>query len=117
MVGGSGNDAITGDGNDNVITGGAGNDTIVGGAGNDTFVAKVGDGSDSYNGGTGTDTYDISATSANATINLNNPSVSSADIGTDTLSSIENVIGGAGNDLSSATRLTTSSSAAPATIR
>ena len=72
---------------DNVITGGAGNDTVVGGAGNDTFIATVGDGNDSYNGGAGTDTYDLSATTADATVNLNLTTAqrSSLDIGTDIL--------------------------------
>jgi Ca2+-binding RTX toxin-like protein len=100
VVGGSGADTITGDGNDNVITGGAGNDTVVGGAGNDTFIATVGDGNDSYNGGTGINTYDLSATTANATVNLNQATASSLDIGTDTLAlnTIQNVTGGSGND-------------------
>ena len=75
-------------------------ENVVGSAGNDTFVASVGDGNNSYNGGAGTDTYDLSATSANATVNLAQGTASSLDIGTDTLTlnSIENVIGGAGND-------------------
>ena len=102
VVGGSGNDTLTGDGTDNVITGGAGNDTVVGGAGNDTFIATVGDGNDSYNGGAGIDTYDLSATTANATVNLNltTAQLISADAGTDllTFGTIENVTGGAGSD-------------------
>ena len=38
------------------------------------------------------------ATTAAATVNLNHGTATSADTGTDTLISIENVIGGAGND-------------------
>jgi large repetitive protein len=75
-------------------------ENVVGSAGNDIFVASVGDGNNSYNGGAGTDTYDLSATTANATVNLAQGTASSLDIGTDTLTlnSIENVTGGAGND-------------------
>ena len=100
VLGSSGNDIITGDANDNVITGGAGIDTISSGAGNDTFIATVNDGNDSYNGGTGVNTYVLSATTANATVNLNQGTASSLDIGADTLAlnTIQNVTGGSGND-------------------
>jgi Ca2+-binding RTX toxin-like protein len=47
IISGSGNDALTGDGNSNSLNGGAGNDTIIGGSGND-----------SIDGGTGTNTLD-----------------------------------------------------------
>ena len=73
-------------------------ENVIGGSGNDTFVASVGDGNNSYNGGAGTDTYDLSATTADATVNLALGTASSLDVGTDTLTSIENVIGGGGND-------------------
>ena len=75
-------------------------ENVIGGSGNDTFVASVGDGNNSYNGGAGTDTYDLSATTADATVNLALGTASSLDIGTDTLTlnTIENVTGGAGND-------------------
>ena len=63
-------------------------------------MASLGDGNNSYNGGAGTDTYDLSATTANATVNLALGTASSLDTGTDTLTlnTIENVTGGAGND-------------------
>ena len=72
VVGGSGNDTLTGDGLTNTLgggvgndtmTGGAGTDTLTGGAGNDTFVATVGDGNDSCNGDAGIDTHDLHLTS------------------------------------------------------
>ena len=56
---------------------------MIGGSGNDTFVASVGDGNNSYNGGASTDTYDLSATAADATVNLALGTASSLDIGTD----------------------------------
>ena len=89
IIGGSDNDTMVG---------GAGNDTLVGGGGNDTFVATTGDGNDRYDGAADIDTYDLSATTANAKVNLATKAASSPDIGTDTLISIENVIGGSGND-------------------
>ena len=83
-----------------MITPGAGNDYVFAGTGNNTIVATVGDGNDIYNGGAGTDTYDMSGTTAAATVTLGGlaPQATSADTGADTLISIENVIGGAGND-------------------
>ena len=99
----SGSTGLTLTGNEvaNTITGGAGNDTLSGGGGDDTFVATIGDGNDNYNGGAGVDTYDLSATAADATVNLAQGKASSLDIGTDTLTlnTIENLTGGSGNDL------------------
>jgi Ca2+-binding RTX toxin-like protein len=105
VIGGSGNDTLTGDadastlnggdGND-VLDGGAGNDVLNGAAGDDRFIATVGDGNDSYIGGAGTDTYDLSGTTAGATVTAT--TATSAQIGSDTLSAIENVIGSQGND-------------------
>jgi len=91
VTGGSGNDILTGNANAN---------TLNGGTGDDTFVATIGDGDgDFYNGGGNTavgDTYDLSHTNAGATVTAT--SASSADIGTDTLSGIENIVGSQGND-------------------
>jgi Ca2+-binding RTX toxin-like protein len=80
----------------------AGISNVVGGAGNDTFVAAVGDGTHSYNGGLGIDTYDLSASATAASVNLATGTASFVGEvgGSDTLvlNTIENVIGGAGND-------------------
>jgi len=96
VLGGSGNDTINGQAGDDRLTGGLDSDTVDGDAGADTFIATVGDGNDSYAGGIGNDTYDLSATSAGATVTPT--SATSAETGTDTLSSVENVIGSQGND-------------------
>jgi Ca2+-binding RTX toxin-like protein len=53
-IGGSGNDAITGNAANNRLTGGAGADTLTGAVGNDILVG--GDGSDRMIGGLGADT-------------------------------------------------------------
>jgi Ca2+-binding RTX toxin-like protein len=81
--GGLGNDTLTGDGGANVLRGNHGNDVLNGGAGNDT--ADYG--------------YLSAATGVTATVNSTGTvfvTVASGD--TDTLTGIENLTGGAGND-------------------
>jgi Ca2+-binding RTX toxin-like protein len=85
VTGGTGNDTLIGDGLANILSGGSGNDTLSGGAGNDTIA-----------GGAGNDTLDLHLTSAGATVSTT--TAISAEIGIDTLSGIENVIGSQGND-------------------
>lgn len=55
VVGGSGNDSITGNALANDLQGGAGTDTLIGGAGDDTLTG--GAGADSLDGGDGADTF------------------------------------------------------------
>lgn len=115
VIGTGYNDSITGSTADNVIYGGAGNDTIYsGGGGNDTLyggagsdrlygstgndVLQGGAGNDSIVGGGGNDTADFSDSSAGITLTLTNGAGTAYGDGTDTLSGIENVIGGGGND-------------------
>jgi Ca2+-binding RTX toxin-like protein len=78
IVGGAGNDTIAGDEGDNILTGGAGDDDL--------------------SGGDGVDTADYSATTASVTVNLASGTASGTEVGADTLSGVENVIGGSGND-------------------
>ena len=87
VTGGSGDDMLTGDALVNALSGGSGNDR---------FVAAVNDGNDALSGGAGIDTYDLSPTAAAAIVTTS--SATSAQIGTDSLASIENVIGSQGND-------------------
>src|SRR5262249_37230410 len=54
VLGGSGNDTLTGDGNDNLLVGNDGDDSLSGAAGNDTLVG--GRGNDSLIGGANDDT-------------------------------------------------------------
>jgi Ca2+-binding RTX toxin-like protein len=94
IVTGSGGDTLSavenviGSAFDDILTGSAGNNTIVGGAGDDTIT-----------GAGGTDTIDYSAETNAVTVNLNTGSAVGVDSGTDTLITIENAIGGSGNDL------------------
>ena len=108
VYGDAGADRIFGDQGNDLITAGAGDDTVFGGAGNDLIVAEVGDGNDVYfgdegGGGTGIDTLDMSAATANVTVNLgsgplSNGTASSSQTGNDTIWGIENVNTGSGND-------------------
>lgn len=108
VFGDAGADRIFGDAGNDLINAGAGNDTVFGGDGNDLIVAEVGDGDDAYfgdgsEGGAGVDTLDMSAITANVSVNLGsgptaNGSAFSSQSGTDTLWGIENVTTGSGND-------------------
>ena len=108
VYGDAGADRIFGDQGNDMITAGAGDDAVFGGAGDDLFVAEVGDGNDVYfgdegGGGTGIDTLDMSAATANVTVNLGSGALShgtasSSQTGNDTIWGIENVSTGSGND-------------------
>lgn len=94
-------DTLVGTGGMDEITGGRGNDLIDAGAGDDRFVAMLRDGNDRYDGGLGADTLDLSAITTETKVLLGTNVWGKAagdQIGADRLFSIENVIGGAGND-------------------
>ena len=94
LYGNQDDDQLNGDNGSDWMHGGQGNDTINGGAGNDTLIGGVGN--DTLNGGTDTDTADYSTATDALTVNLTITAgqLISAAQGTDTLSAIENVIGG-----------------------
>lgn len=96
VLGGSGNDTLTGDGGANTLNGGAGDDLLNGGAGNDTLIG--GAGADQLNGGAGRDTANYAGASANLSIDLAAKTASGGEANGDTLSSIENASGGSGDD-------------------
>ena len=99
--GGTGADAITTGGGNDIINGGLGSDTINAGSGTDTVIGTADGVNDNYNGGSETDTIDYSALTSLQSIsaNLGTGFAAGASIGTDTLSSFENLTGGAGNEL------------------
>ena len=72
VIGGTGDDGLTGDTNANVLSGGAGADTLAGGLGNDTLA-----------GGTGADTVDYASVIGDVTVNL--AAGTATGDGTDTL--------------------------------
>ncbi|WAP68664.1 calcium-binding protein [Jiella pelagia] len=98
IAGGAGADIIFGGIGNDLIVGGADGDTIQGDAGNDRFVADADGANDTYDGGVDIDTMDYSTMTAGLTINLVTGTATSAQIGTDTLVSIERIFGGSSND-------------------
>lgn len=93
LIGGAGNDKLTGNALGNFIKGGAGNDTISAGGGND--VIEGGNGNDALNGGDGIDTLSYAGSTAAVTVNLANTSAqSTVGAGVDTIALFENLIGG-----------------------
>jgi Ca2+-binding RTX toxin-like protein len=93
----AGDDDIGARGGNDLIIAGAGRDTVSAGGGNDTIVATINDGNDDYDGGMGIDTADYSAITAALNIELG-AEAQGTQTGTDRLESIENAIGGSGND-------------------
>jgi Ca2+-binding RTX toxin-like protein len=108
LFGDAGNDRVFGGTGADFIDAGAGRDTVFGGAGDDVITTAIGDGDDVYYGddmvgAAGNDTLDMSAITANIDANLGTGSmfrgsVASAQTGSDVIWSIENFIGGSGND-------------------
>jgi Ca2+-binding RTX toxin-like protein len=95
LIGGAAGDRLTGSGADDVLEGGAGDDTLTGGSGADRLDGGAGD--DTLTGGSGNDTVDYSARTAAVTVDLL-AAVGGAAGERDALSSIQHVLGGAGND-------------------
>ncbi len=102
LIGGFGNDRLTGDTQANSLDGGPGNDVIVGGFGNDTFVGGLGD--DSLDGGAG---IDLLVESGNVNFALSDTALIS-DVGNDTLANVElaSLTGGIGDNVLDASGFT-----------
>jgi Ca2+-binding RTX toxin-like protein len=92
LFGFGGNDRLSGNGGDDRLDGGAGDDLLDGGAGHDTLVG--GAGNDTLDGGAGNDTATYHGAATGVTVSL---AVAGAQntfgAGTDTLLSLENLIG------------------------
>ncbi|HEY5798543.1 MAG TPA: family 16 glycoside hydrolase, partial [Bosea sp. (in: a-proteobacteria)] len=106
VLAGAGNDTVEGGDGDDVLGGGEGNDLIEGGEGDDELAGGVGDdvlqggaGDDLLDGGEGVDTADYGDDTAGVTVDLAAGSASGDEAGEDELVSIENVIGGVGDDV------------------
>ncbi len=106
-----GNDMMSGNGGRDRLYGGAGSDFLDGGNGNDRLFGGTGNdylrmdaGNDLVNGGGGRDSVVLfdttigSGAATNATIDLRITGPQNTGFGMDTLVSIENIYGGAGND-------------------
>jgi len=107
LSGGDGDDRIDGRAGDDLLEGRAGNDiiadsagrdTVSGGAGNDVIRAEADGDDDVYDGGSGCDTLDYASSEEGITVDFTNGTASGCDIGNDTISGFETVVGGSGDD-------------------
>lgn len=96
VIGTQGADDITGDGMANMLDGSAGDDHLKGLGGNDTLIGGLG--ADRLDGGDGADAASYANASSPVTVNLLTGTATGDGSGTDTLISIENVIGTIGAD-------------------
>jgi Ca2+-binding RTX toxin-like protein len=101
---GSGDDRLVGDHRANRLDGGAGDDTLEGRRGDDTLVGGSGDdtldggaGNDRLRGGAGNDTA-VYNSGADVTVSLLLDTEQDTGEGLDTLTGIENLTGGSGDD-------------------
>lgn len=97
LTGGDGDDTLTGSDIGNTIHGGAGDDTIRGGEGDDEL--EGGTGSDWIDGEGGNNTVSYSRSEGAVNVNLYTVIVSGGDAEGDRIFSIDNAIGGNGNDV------------------
>ncbi len=107
LDGGAGADTLRGNGGIDALAGGAGSDLLDGGAGNDALtggedndVVMGGAGNDTLDGGAGSDTASYAVGSAAVRISLAiTGAQATGGSGIDTLTAIENLVGGTGADL------------------
>jgi len=101
VIGGDGNDVITGTSGDDIIDGGGGNDTLNGLDGNNLFPqGSANDGNDNIHGGNGNNVVDYSARTTPVAATTGS-SLGNGDVGTgesDTFVAITGLNGGSGND-------------------
>jgi Ca2+-binding RTX toxin-like protein len=104
LSGGDGNDSLSGLAGADTLRGGAGNDILLGGEGNDSLLGEAGDdtlmggaGADVLDGGEGVNTVSY-ANSAAVEVNLTSNNHLGGDAAGDSLTKIQNVIGSIQND-------------------
>jgi len=100
LIGTLGKDKFEGKKGNDVIYGGRGDDEVLAGEGDDLIIGGSGEGDDVYDGGEGIDTVKYTSATAGITVDLSEgyatttDSTEDANIGSDVLSDIENIIGG-----------------------
>ena len=102
VVGGAGDDTITGSAFANVLDGGAGDDVLDGGAGDDTFYEGVGaNGSDTFIGGVGIDTVDYAGRSEDLWVTMDGAAADDGEAseGDDVKGDVEQLLCGIGDDV------------------
>jgi Ca2+-binding RTX toxin-like protein len=115
VFGGAGDDIVDGGNGNDILDGGSGSDTLRGGADDDRLNDWTGSGSDEIDGGTGHDTLSYAGFEGKTEVTLNGDAEGSArqwvkmalfsggpqtwvELGADEIFSIEDVIGGSGDD-------------------
>ena len=109
VIGSRNADTLTGDGEENKLEGGLGNDILKGGDGDDILeggdgddILEGGEGRDTLRGGTGrnggTDTASYASSINDVTVSLEDEEGTQGDADGDTLTDIENIRGGSGDD-------------------
>lgn len=105
VVGGLGNDTLTGNQSDNVLSGFGGNDSIIGNAGNDSLFGSFGKdtligglGADKIDGGSSVDLVSYVDRTKDLTIDLTGNLKSGEINENDSLTNCEKAIGGTGDD-------------------
>ena len=93
-----GSDAIYGFGGSESITAGDGDDFVSADAGDDLIIGGSGAGNDTYSGGDGLDTVRYTSATSAIRVNLAEGTASGAEIGSDQLTGIENLVGGQAGD-------------------
>jgi hypothetical protein len=99
LTGNAGNDLLKGGNGHDVIQDGAGSDVVQGGSGDDTVIAAADQAGDDYEGGSGDDTLSYAEAAESVRIDLNTGAASGVEIGEDSISGFENVVGGQGDDV------------------
>ena len=94
----AGDDNADGGDGDDTLSDGYGSDTMRGDAGNDVMLVARDAAADRYEGGTGLDTLDVSAAFARIDVDLQSGVANGGDIGANIVDGFERVIGGAGDD-------------------
>ncbi|TXR46287.1 calcium-binding protein, partial [Phyllobacterium endophyticum] len=98
ISGGSGNDTLSGGAGNDVIADGEGADCVLAGTGDDVVLAAADGSNDTYCGEDGIDTLDYSQSAQGVLVNLRTGAATGFDIGHDSISGFEEVVGGTGND-------------------
>ncbi len=93
LDGGSGADLLLGDAGNDLLFGGDGDDNINGGSGNDTIIADAGN--DVITGGSGFDTLDFTSAASAVVVDLKAKTAVGTATGSDSVTSIEAVLGSA----------------------
>jgi Ca2+-binding RTX toxin-like protein len=96
LFGNGGNDTLIGGDGDDLLVGGTGLDTYFGGNGNDNMVNTAS--ANAFDGGAGSDMVDYSLSTTAVKVDLSTGLGSWGDAEGDRYVSVENVLGGSGND-------------------